>query len=130
MLISIVSPELPRIGRILLHSWKIKMILSHHITLLIIFLCLSSCGNGDEEGYIYNKDDVRFQLALDDAKRNYPTYFEALAKTGTEKYFKGRQVFGKDVECVTFENTSSIVIEIDLPMYCFEKGTDKMSYKL
>jgi hypothetical protein len=93
-------------------------------------LGIGGCKNDSSIGYIYAHDDVKYRIAISDAKKNYPDYFSALSESGAEKYFRGRQIFGKDVECVAFENSSSIIIEINLPIYCFKKGTDVLTLKL
>jgi hypothetical protein len=99
------------------------------ITILTIFSSLGGCQQDNSSGYFYRHTDANFQIAIRDAQSNFPEYFKVLRETGTEDQLVGRQVYGLNVECLSFENYSSIIIEIDLPMYCFQKGTDKLVAK-
>lgn len=95
-----------------------------------VLACVTACEQRDSSGYIYADDDPRLIIALSDAKRENPKYFKALSQTGAIEHFIGRQVFGNTVECVVFENHSSIVMENSLPMYCFREGSTELIAKL
>lgn len=93
-------------------------------------MCLGACTDGKIHSRLYSDDDLKVQIALREAKANYPAYFDALEKTDSTEHFIAKQVFGRDVECVAFENASSIIIDIDLPLYCFRKGSDELVHRL
>lgn len=109
--------------------WELRM-RKYSPIYLALMVGLGGCSSAAPEGYIYKSDDPKYVSALSDAKRDYPLYFDALSESKSEKFFVGRQVFGKEVECVVFENHSSVIIEISLPIYCFKKGTNDIISKL
>ncbi|RIV89023.1 hypothetical protein [Aurantiacibacter zhengii] len=93
-------------------------------------MSLNACADKSSQGYQYSNDDPQVQFALRDAKENYPEYFNILEETSSTEHFRARVVYGKDVECVAFENNSSVLIHIDLPLYCFRKGSEELVRKL
>lgn len=98
--------------------------------MLVTVTFLSACTDQKDRGYIYDPSDARAQVALSHAKREFPRYFEILKETSTWDSFYARQVFGREVECVVFENSSSIIIHIDLPIYCFKKASNELVQRL
>ena len=91
---------------------------------------LSSCGRGVPIAPVYKKDDPLAQFALSAAHREYPEYFMTANQVGATQKIVQYQVYGRDHECVGFTNTSGIIIEMSLPLYCFNKKTGKLAYKL
>jgi hypothetical protein len=91
---------------------------------------LVSCKKEEPSVYIYSDDDPVYEEALKLAKEGYPEYFEIVAEAGIEDHIRGMRVFGSDVECVYFHNSSSIIIEIALPLYCFEQTTGRFKQAL
>ncbi|MEW4466336.1 hypothetical protein AB1K62_00710 [Parasphingorhabdus sp. JC815] len=101
--------------------------------IILIAMFLGACGERGENSvslHHYNSTDQIYKKALKLANSEHPSYFPNAKKLGIDNQIKAIPVFTKDHECVYFINTSTIIIEETLPIYCFKYGSLELSHKL
>lgn len=80
-----------------------------------------SQGKNTEILHVYENGEQPFLTALNQARQDHPSYFAIVDGQQIEDQIVGVQVLGRNVECVQIVNRSSIIIEENLPLYCYEK---------
>ncbi len=103
------------------------------IIALSFVMLLSACGRGDGDVvrlHQYDETEEIYRKAITRAKSEHPSYFSTARDVGVEKDIKGIRILGSENECVYFVNTSDIIIEESLPVYCFRNGTLEFSQTL
>lgn len=93
------------------------------LTLGCISLAACSQNRNSEILHIYENGERPFSTALNQARQDHPSYFAIVDGQKIGDQIVGVQVLGRDVECVRIVNRSTIIIEEDLPLYCYEKGS-------
>lgn len=94
---------------------------------------LSACGSADGDAvrlHQYDDSEEIYRKAISIARSEYASFFSTARDVGVEQHIKGIRILGRENECVYFVNTSDIIIEESLPVYCFRNGTLEFSHSL
>ena len=96
-------------------------------------LFLSACERADGDAvrlHQYDESEEIYRQAVSMARSEHPSFFSTARDAGVEQDIKAIRILGRDNECVYFVNTSDIIIEESLPVYCFRNGTLEFSQNL
>lgn len=103
------------------------------IVIIAFVMILTACGSGDGDAvrlHEYDEAEEIYRKAITRARSEHPSYFSTARDVGVEGDIKGVRILGRENECVYFVNTSDIIIEESLPVYCFRNGTLEFSHNL
>ena len=103
------------------------------IIIVSFVMLLSACERGDGDAvrlHQYDETEEIYRKAIAMARSEYPAYFSTARDVGVEGDIKGICILGRENECVYFVNTSDIIIEESLPVYCFRNGTIEFAQNL
>ncbi len=94
---------------------------------------LSSCTNEKKETNLANVEQTEKEIhaqVLDIARQENPSYFRSAREADIEDKIIIQDIYGREHHCIYFNNTSSIIIEKSLPIYCFEYSSKNLSHSL
>jgi hypothetical protein len=102
------------------------------LTLGAMLLSTVACNSNSEDVrfHYYEKDDPIYKDALNRAQNENPKFFRIAEDLDIRDGIVAVRILGETHECVNFVNTTSIIIEDSLPLYCYDDSTRELSGKL